>query len=69
MGKYQDCVLGSVLLNIFIRDLDQDIKDLLIKFASGTKLGRMANGLESRADFQKILTNGTKSQNQQKKIS
>jgi hypothetical protein len=69
MGKYQDCVLGSVLLNIFIRDLDQDIKDLLIKFASGTKLGSMANGLESRADFQKILTNGTKSQNQQKKIS
>lgn len=34
------------MLNIFIRDLDQDIKDLLIKFAVGTKLGRVANRLD-----------------------
>lgn len=33
-------------MNSFIRNLDQDIKDLLVKFAVGTKLGRMANRLD-----------------------
>lgn len=42
-------------MNIFIRELDQDIKDLLIKFAAGMKLGRTANRLDKKIRFLKDL--------------
>ena len=45
----------SAPLNNFVKDLDQDIKELMIKSAVGTKLVKMANRLDKRNRFLKGL--------------
>ena len=48
-------VLGPVLFNIFINDLDEEVQGKLIKFADDTKLGGIANTLEDRNKLQSDL--------------
>jgi len=48
-------MLGLILFNIFINDLDEEIESSLSNFADDTKLGRVADTLEGFATIQHDL--------------
>jgi len=52
-GAAQGSVLGSILFNIFINNLDDGAECILCKFADDTKPGGVADRPEGRAAIQR----------------
>ena len=54
-GAPQGSVLGLVLFNIFINDMDEGVQGMLVRSADDTKLGGIGSTLEDRNKIQSYL--------------